>query len=182
MAFGDPTMGGGGAPVGGGGGGGFKWNDPSVIAAGINFIGNLLSGWAQGKISEKDLELRAQALGIQKEQLQFMKQQALRQNAIQEKNVGLVSPLLASMLGRAQQDVARRPDYTRLAPPRINNPYQPGGGRFGNPAPPVVGGIPGVSYGAATPPAPPAAPGPPQAVDPRLLAYQAAQQRLKAAG
>lgn len=114
----------------------------AAIPAGVSFLGNLFSGWAQGKITEQQLALQAKQLGLSREQFEFMKQQALRQNRVQSENVRRINPMLEALLSRSQENMSMRPEMIRLSPPNINNRYQPGVGSAGNPAPPASPAMP----------------------------------------
>ncbi len=114
--------------------------DPILIAAGLGVMGNLFQGWAQGKVTEQQLKLQAQQLGLSRQQFEFMRAQALRQNKVQSHNVGRVNPMLDKMLERSTADAGVRPNPVDLQPPGINNPY---GGR----QPPRVGPLPGFNNG-----------------------------------
>lgn len=121
------------------------------VSAALSFLGNLFTGWAQGKVSEKQLELARQQLGLSKEQFEFMKQQALRQNRIQERNVQAVSPLLMDALYRSRTNIRTAPQVQRVRVPNMNNPYQAGVGRWGGPMNEVAGGLPWLDYGGSPP-------------------------------
>lgn len=117
--------------------------DPLTIATigslGLSALSGLFNGWAQGKVSEAQLKQAAAQLKLSQEQFEFMKQQALRQNRIADNNVRKINPLLDKMITRQTQAMSTTPQYTRLAPPTVNNPY-------GNKAPPVQQGLPGLDY------------------------------------
>ena len=125
--------------------------DPATILLGAStalmFLGNLFTGWAQGKVSAKQLELARQQLGLSKEQFEFLKQQALRQNQIQERNVQAVAPLLMDALYRSRTNIRTAPQVQRVRVPNMNNPYQAGVGRWGGPMNEVAGGLPWLDYG-----------------------------------
>lgn len=125
-----------------------------IGSAAIGALGNLFNGWAQGKVSEKQLKMQAEALGLSREQFEFQKKQALRQNQIQDRNVAKINPLMDMMIQRQGRIMSQPPQYTRLAPPSINNPY-------GGKAPPVVS-MPGMDY---------------SQLDPRMMAARAAGVR-----
>lgn len=118
-----------------------------LASAGIQALGGLFQGFAQGKVSEQQLEMARLQHGLSREQFEFMKQMALRQNAVGQANTDRVSPLMMQMLGRSQENMNLRPEPVRLQPPNINNRYQPGVGSVGNPAPPPTSAMPWLNNG-----------------------------------
>lgn len=125
-----------------------------MIGGGLQALGAIVNGVVGGKISREQARLQARQLGLQEEQLDFMIAQAERGNRVAEHNVGQVSPMLQAMVGRQEGIMSQSPEYTRLEPPSVNNPYG-AGGQFGNSAPPPIAGIPGLSYGGEGPQAAP---------------------------
>lgn len=112
-------------------------------------ISSIIGGVAQGAMSasqaKEQARLEARRLGLDEKQIDFMIDQALRQNRVAEHNVGQISPMLTGMLGQQEEIMGQSPEYTRLEPPQVNNPYG-AGGKFGNEAPPPIMGMPRLDY------------------------------------
>jgi hypothetical protein len=134
-----------------------------AVSAAANFLGNLFSGAAQGKVSKQQLELARQQLGLSREQFAleqkkwaFQQQQTLRQNSNEDRNAAQINPLMLQMLGRSQENMGARPNIPQREAPGINNPYSKsperasglpwlaggGAGMGGPPTPAMPGGNP----------------------------------------
>lgn len=113
---------GGGAPDSGGGFSTSDWINLGGIALG--FLGNLFQGWQQGKVTEAQLETAREQLGLSREQFEFMKEQTLRQQQVQQSNLDLIAPALQDYAGQVSERAMTPVQMPRPEMPMTGNPYQ----------------------------------------------------------